>query len=219
MTVPAGAWSGAPAGDWLVVRLDPQPAAGGSGGFQPASEIFDVTAYWALAGGAVTSFDLPLEIEVDNTQAPRHPGSLRERRLAHDRRDARQRSLPAAWNDGFEYDGSNIRILTRHLSIFTLLEDVQAPTVPGGFKGVSRGHELLALAGRPRPTTPASSPPTGSTPTARSSRPSTAPLARLPMGALKLTDKRGFQVAAVDEAGNVGREDEGARRSSRSSRS
>ena len=58
VTVPAGAWSGAPAGDWLVVRIDPQPATGGSGGFQPASEILDVTAYWALAGSAVTSFSL-----------------------------------------------------------------------------------------------------------------------------------------------------------------
>ncbi|MGH7359029.1 MAG: Ig-like domain-containing protein, partial [Candidatus Rokuibacteriota bacterium] len=68
VTVPAGAWTGAPAGDWLVVRIDPQPAAGGSGGFEPATEILDVTAYWALAGSSVTSFSLPLEIEVDNTE-------------------------------------------------------------------------------------------------------------------------------------------------------
>ena len=30
VTVPAGAWTGAPAGDWLVLRIDPQPASGGS---------------------------------------------------------------------------------------------------------------------------------------------------------------------------------------------
>ena len=54
VTVPAGAWTGAPAGDWLVVRIDPQPASGGGGGFQPASEALAVTAYWALDGSAVT---------------------------------------------------------------------------------------------------------------------------------------------------------------------
>jgi hypothetical protein len=69
VTVPAGTWTGAPAGDWLVLRLDPQPASGGAGGFQPASEVLAVTAYWALDGSAVTSFSLPLQIEVDNTQA------------------------------------------------------------------------------------------------------------------------------------------------------
>ena len=41
VTVPSGAWSGAPAGDWLVVRLDPQPATGVSGGFQSASEALE----------------------------------------------------------------------------------------------------------------------------------------------------------------------------------
>ena len=202
VTVPAGAWSGAPAGDWLVVRLDPQPATGVSGGFQSASEVLNVTAYWALNGGSVTSFDLPLEIEVDNTTSNVIPAVFENgswRTIA----EMPGASLPAAWNDGFERDGSNIRIHTRHLSIFTLLKDVQAPTVPGGFKGVLAGKNFslswtaatdnsgLVSAYRVYANGVLLKTVDGAARTAA-------------MGALKLTDKRGFQVAAVDEAGNAG---------------
>ena len=203
LTVPAGAWTGAPAGDWLVVRIDPAPASGATNGFMPASEILDVTAYWALNGSPVTSFSLPLEIEIDNTTAHVIPavfesGAWRPIALMSGA------SLPAAWADGFELDGTNVRIFTRHLSLFTLLEDVQAPAAPGNFKGTVLRRLLLALLERRRPTTPASSPPTGSTRTTRWSRPWTARSARSAMGKFKLTDKRAFQVAAVDDAGNVG---------------
>ena len=202
VTVPEGSWSGAPAGDWLVLRIDPQPAAGGAGGFQPASEVLDVTAYWALAGTPVTSFSLPLQIEVENSQAHVIPAVFENgawRPIAQ----VPGGSLPASWNDGFTYDGSNVRILTRHLSLFTLLEDIQAPTKPGGFKGtVSRGtftlswtaatdNSGLVSAYRIYANGAVVKTVGGSSRTA-------------PMGRLKLTDKRAFQVAAVDEAGNVG---------------
>jgi hypothetical protein len=202
VTVPAGAWSGAPAGDWLVVRLDPQPATGVSGGFQSASEVLNVTAYWALNGGNVTSFDLPLEIEIDNTTSNVIPATFENgawRTIA----EMPGASLPAAWNDGFERNGSNIRIHTRHLSIFTLLRDVQAPSIPGGFKGVRSGTSFslswtaasdnsgLVSAYRVYANGVLLKTVDGAARTAA-------------MGALKLTDKRGFQVAAVDTAGNVG---------------
>jgi hypothetical protein len=112
-------------------------------------------------------------------------------------------SLPASWNDGFEYSGTEVRILTRHLSLFTLLKDVQAPTKPGSFKGtVSKGKFSLSWA--------AASDNSGLIPayriyangalvkTVAGSQRSVA------MGAFKATDKRSFQVAAVDAAGNVG---------------
>ena len=202
VTVPAGAWSGAPANDWLVLRLDPQPATGVSGGFQSASEVLNVTAYWALNGGNVTSFDLPLEIEIDNTTSNVIPTTFENgawRTIA----EMPGASLPAAWNDGFERDGSNIRIHTRHLSIFTLLRDVQAPTIPGGFKGVVSGTNFslswtaatdnsgLVSAYRVYANGVLVKTVDGAARTAS-------------MGLLKLTDKRGFQVAAVDEAGNAG---------------
>ena len=159
----------APAGDWLVLRIDPQAPSGGSGGFQPASDVLDVTAYWALAGGDVTSFSLPLEIEVDNP-GPRRPRSSPERRLARARRGAR-RGLPAGWDDGFAYDGSNIRILTRHLSVFTLLVDAEAPSVPGNFKGTVKkknGKQSFTLRWTAATDNSSASPPTRSTRTARS---------------------------------------------------
>ena len=202
VTVPAGAWTGAPAGDWLVVRIDPAPASGVSGGFQPASEILDVTAYWALNGSPVTSFSLPLEIEVDNATAHVIPavfesGAWRPIALMSGS------GLPASWADGFELDGTNVRILTRHLSLFTLLEDVQAPAKPGNFKGTVSGKSFslswsaaadnsgLISAYRIYANNALVKTVDGSQ---RS----------VGMGKFKLTDKRSFQVAAVDAAGNVG---------------
>ena len=103
-----------------------------------------MTAYWALDGSSVTSFSLPLEIEVDNAQAHVIPAVLESgawRPLA----EVPGTALPASWSDGFAYDGTNVRILTRHLSLFTLLEDAQAPTKPGGFKGNGLEGQVLAL--------------------------------------------------------------------------
>ena len=202
VTVPAGAWSGAPAGDWLVVRIDPLPAGSASGGFQPAGERLDVTAYWALSGGAVTTFSLPLEIEVDNTQAHVIPavfegGSWRP--LA----EAPGGSLPAAWGDGFSYDGTNVRILTRHLSLFALLEDVEAPSTPTGFKGkVKKGKFRLLWT--------AASDNSGLISEYRVyvngqlAKTVAGSKRSVGMGAFELTDRRSFQVAAVDVADNVG---------------
>ena len=202
VTVPAGAWAGAPAGDWLVLRIDPAPASGVSGGFQPASELLDVTAYWALNGSPVTSFSLPLEIEVDNATAHVIPAVFESgawRPIAQ----VPGTGLPAAWADGFELDGTNVRILTRHLSLFTLLEDVQAPAKPTDFKGKRSGSSFslswsaatdnsgLISAYRIYANTALAKTVDGSQRSAG-------------MGRYKLTDKRSFQVAAVDAAGNVG---------------
>ena len=206
VTVPAGAWTGAPAGDWLVLRIDPQAASGGSGGFQPASEVLDVTAYWALAGGDVTSFSLPLEIEVDNAQAHVVPAVLQSgvwRALA----EVPGSGLPAGWDDGFAYDGSNIRILTRHLSVFTLLVDAEAPSVPGKFRGTvnkKNGKQVFSL--RWTAATDNSDVVSAYQVYTNGTLAKTVDGTKraIGMGAFKLTDKRSFQVTAVDAAGNVG---------------
>ncbi|MGH3015577.1 MAG: PASTA domain-containing protein, partial [Gaiellaceae bacterium] len=201
LTVPSGAWSGAPAGDWLVVRLDPQPASGVAGGFQAASEAIDVTAYWALSGSSVTSFALPLELEIDNSLDGVIPATY-ENGAWRGIEAVPGSGLPAAWSDGFERDGTNVRILTRHLTQFTLLQDVQAPTVPGGFKGTLAGKSF-------RLAWSASSDNSGLVSAYRvlangavlktvdGNALSTA------MGTFKPGDTRSFQVAAVDEAGNA----------------
>ena len=202
LTVPAGAWSGAPAGDWLVLRLDPQPSTGASGGFQPAGDVLDVTAYWALAGTGVTSFSSPLELEIDNTLSQVIPATFESgawRTIAA----VPGSSLPGSWQDGFERDGTNVRIFTRHLSRFTLLRDVQAPSVPGGFKGAVKKKKFslswtaasdnsgLVAGYRVYANNAVVKAVGGSTLTAA-------------MGAFKTTDKKAYAVAAVDEAGNVG---------------
>jgi hypothetical protein len=201
LTVPSGAWSGAPAGDWLVLRLDPLPAGGLPGGFQSAGEALDVTAYWALAGGSVTSFALPLELEIDNAlehviPATYESGAWRAIAAVPD-----GGGLPASWSDGFERDGLNVRVLTRHLSRFTLLRDAQAPTVPGGFRGTLSGRAFglawtaasdnsgLVSAYRVYANGAVLKTVAGS---ARSTG----------LGTLSPSDARSFQIAAVDEAGN-----------------
>ncbi len=203
VTVPAGAWSGAPAGDWLVVRIDPAPASGVTNGFQPASEILDVTAYWALAGSAVHSFSLPLAIEIDTAAVQVVPAVFESGSWRPIAQVPGGGGLPAAWADGFERNGTDVRIFTRHLSLFTLLQDVQAPGVPGGFKGTVSGKSFslswsaaadnsgLISAYRVYVNNALVATVDGSQ---RS----------VPMGKFKLTDKRSFQVAAVDAAGNLG---------------
>ena len=201
-TVPAGAWAGAPAGDWLVVRIDPAPASGTTNGFEPASEILDVTAYWALNGSPVTSFSLPLEIEVDNAASHVVPAVF-ESGAWHPIAQVPGTGLPAAWADGFELDGTNVRIFTRHLSLFTLLEDVQTPAMPGGFKGtVSGGSFSLSWNAAADNSGLISAyriyASNALVKTVDGSQRSVG------MGTFKLTDTRSFQVAAVDAADNLG---------------
>jgi hypothetical protein len=201
--VPAGAWTGAPAGDWLVLRVDPQPAAGTTNGFQPAGDVLNVTAYWALSGGAVTSFALPLEIDVDNTVANVVPATFENGAWRALPAVPDGGGLPASWNDGFERDGTDVRILTRHLTLFTLLRDAQGPSVPGSWKGVvSRGRFTLSWAA----ATDNSGLISGYRVFANGRLVATlgANARAVGMGRFKQSDKRSFQVAAVDEAGNVG---------------
>jgi hypothetical protein len=202
LSVPAGAWSGAPAGDWLVVRVDPRPPATVSGGFETAGDIYDVTSYWALDGSAVHTFTEALDLTIANGAGTIVPATFESGSWRAIAPIPSGQTLPSGWQDGFYRLGSDIHILTKHLSSFSLLKDVQAPTKPGSFSG-SRSDGRLVLKwkaatdngvvgaylvyanGNVVKTLAAS---------ARS----------VSMGRFKTSDSRRFQVAARDSAGNVG---------------
>jgi hypothetical protein len=163
--------------------------------------MLDVTAYWALAATSVHDFAAPVEIDVDNTVGNVVPATLDGgswRALA----PVAGQSLPAGQADGFYRDGSDVVVLTRHLSFFTLLEDVQAPTVPSGFKGaVKRGKITLSW----KAATDAGGIAAyrvyangGLVRTIGAGARSAA------MGEFTISDRRSFQVAAEDVAGNLG---------------
>ncbi|HEX5468479.1 MAG TPA: Ig-like domain-containing protein, partial [Gaiellaceae bacterium] len=201
LTVPAGAWSGAPAGDWLVARLDPRPAGAVSTGFEAVGDIYDLSGYWALTGGMVTGFDQPLELTLTNGAGMTVPAKL-------DGSDWQPfarvpgTTLPSGWQKGFYKDGDTIHVLTRESGSFSLLRDLVKPTKPAGFKGKSSGGRLVL-------SWKASTDNSGLVDAylvyARGKLVRTVDASTLSadVGKFSLKDKRTFQVAARDAAGNV----------------
>jgi hypothetical protein len=145
VSVPAGAWSGAPAGDWLVIRVDPRLAATVPGGFQTAGDIYDVTGYWALTQPRtdVHSFDKALDLTIKNGAGTVLPATLENGAWRLIAPVPSGQTLPSGWQDGFYKDGSDVHFLTKHLSSFALLKDVQAPSKPGSFSGSNSGGRLV----------------------------------------------------------------------------
>lgn len=203
INVPAGAWSGAPAGDWLVVRIDPRPAASVGNGFQTAGDIYDVTAHWALAGTAVHTFDKALDLTIPGGTGTIVPATFESGDWRTITPVPGGTNLPSGWVDGYYKSGSDVHILTKHLSSFSLLEDVQVPTKPGKFTGAKQNRHLvlkwtaakdnsgvigayLVYANGLLVKTVGGS--------ARSAD----------LGRFKSSDGRAFRVAARDAAGNVG---------------
>ena len=201
LRIPAGAWSGAPAGDWLVARVDPRPAGAVSTGFAAQGDIYDVSAYWALAGGAVTSFDEPVDLTLTNGAGNVVPAVLNGSvwqpigRLSGT-------TLPGGTERGFYKDGDTVHLLTRSSGTFTLLSDLVKPMKPKGFKGKNASGRLVLswkapadnsglvdaylvyVKGTVNQTVPGSE-------------------LSVDMGAFSMSDTRSFQVAARDAAGNV----------------
>ena len=134
LTVPAGAWSGAAAGDWLVTRIDPRPAGSVSTGFSATGDIYDVSAYWALAGGAVTAFDEPLDLTLTNGSGMVVPAILNGSSWLPIAR-LTGNTLPGGMQQGFYKDGDTVHLLTRASGTYILLRDLVAPKTPGNFKG------------------------------------------------------------------------------------
>ncbi len=203
INVPAGAWSGAPSGDWLVVRIDPRPPATVGGGFETAGDIYDVTAHWALAGTAVHTFTKALDLTIPGGTGTIVPATFESGAWRTIAPVPSGTTLPSDWVDGYYKSGSDVHILTKHLSSFSLLKDVRVPTKPGKFTGAKLNRHLVLqwkaatdnsgvisaylvyASGKLVKTLGGS---------ARSAD----------MGRFKITDGRAFQVAARDAAGNVG---------------
>jgi PASTA domain-containing protein/Big-like domain-containing protein len=201
--VPAGAWSGAPAGDWLVIRIDPRPPASVSGGFQTAGDIYDVTAYWALDGSAVHTFAKALDINLGSAPANAVPATLQSGSWRVIKPVPSGQTLPAGWQDGYYKAGSDVHVLTKHLSSFALLKDIKAPSKPGSFSGAkSHGHLVLKW----KAATDNSGIIRAYLVYAKGTLVKTLPGSRrsADMGAYRTSDARYFQVAARDAAGNVG---------------
>jgi hypothetical protein len=201
ISVPAGAWSGAPAGDWLVIRVDPRPPATVSGGFETAGDSYDVTAYWALDGSGVHTFTkaLDLTIEGAGTVVPATFESGAWRAIAP---IPSGQTLPSGWQDGFYRSGSEVHILTKHLSSFSLLKDVQSPTKPSSFSG-SRSNGRLVLKWKAATDNGVVSAYLVYA-NGKVVRTLGASARSVDMGPFKSSDSRSFQVAARDSAGNVG---------------
>ena len=201
ISVPAGAWSGAPAGDWLVVRVDPRPAATVSGGFETAGDSYDVTAYWALDGPGVHTFTKALDLTIvgAGTVVPATFESGAWRAIAA---IPSGQTLPSGWQDGFYRSGSEVHILTKHLSSFSLLKDVQSPTKPSSFSG-SRSNSRLVLKWKAATDNGVVSAYLVYA-NGKVVRTLGASARSVDMGPFKSSDSRSLRVAARDSGGNVG---------------
>jgi hypothetical protein len=133
--MPASAWS--PSGtDWLVVRVAPMAAPSTSlNGFGPGPQAIDVTARWALTGSEVHQFNQPIGILLRSTEKGVVPATFENGSWHVLSRVPTAGTLPQGWNDGFSVDGSGFHVLTRHLSVFALLRDLEAPQQPQNVRG------------------------------------------------------------------------------------
>jgi len=134
-TMPAGAWSTS-SNDWLVVRIAPTAAPSGlTNGFGPGPEALDVTAFWALSGTQVHEFAQPLEIVLRSTERGLVPATCDGSAWRVIHRVPTAGTLPAGWVDGFFTASDGVHVLTKHLSLFALLHDLQAPQAPQNVRG------------------------------------------------------------------------------------
>jgi hypothetical protein len=134
-TMPAGAWSTA-SNDWLVLRIAQVAAPTGlTNGFGPGPEALDVTAYWALSGTQVHEFSQPIEILIHSTEPGLVPATYENGAWRVIHRVPTPGVLPAGWTDGFWTGADGVHILTKHLSLFALLNDLEAPQAPQNVRG------------------------------------------------------------------------------------
>jgi hypothetical protein len=175
-------------------------------GFEPLSPAYDVTARWALAGNNLhTGFGRELVLEIADPTGKALPitsdgGGLW--RLIPPLPEAANGHLPATMSDAFFRDNGKTEILSRHLTAFALVRDVQAPTTPTEIAGTFRadgftiqwkagvdnsnmlGPSILYTDGRPLETVAA-----GTTTTT--------------VAAAAATDGRKFSIVQTDASGNA----------------
>ena len=140
VTLPPAAWPARPApNDFLVLRVDlspPPPSVGP--GLLPGTQLVEVTAFWGLAGTAVTEFDAPIDIVIPNPSGTAVlPSTSQTGASWRPLSPLAGAALPAGQRDGYYVDASrSIHILTRHLTYYSLLGDNEPPTPPRHIAGV-----------------------------------------------------------------------------------
>ncbi|HEY3017207.1 MAG TPA: Ig-like domain-containing protein, partial [Gaiellaceae bacterium] len=135
VTMPAGAWSTSGI-DWIVLRVAPTAAPSGlTNGFGPGPEALDVTAWWALAGTQVHQFSQPVSILLRSTEKGLVPATFESGNWRVIHRVPTAGMLPAGWDDGFFTDAAGFHVLTKHLSLFALLRDLEPPRAPQDIRG------------------------------------------------------------------------------------
>jgi hypothetical protein len=122
--------------DFLVLSMGPQVASiAPMSGMTMAGSIVDVTMDWNSDGTALHQFRLPLAITMtDPTGGLAIPATYQngQWRLIPMLQSS---SLPAGQADGFYRDSTGVHVLTTHLTLFTLVRDIQLPAPPVGFAG------------------------------------------------------------------------------------
>jgi PASTA domain len=133
--MPAGNWSSS-TGDWIVLRITPMaPPSGLTNGFAAGPETVDVTAHWALAGTEVHEFSQAINILMRSTEKGLVPATFENGHWRVLSRVLSAGTLPTGWEDGFYSDGAGFHVLTKHLSAFGLLRDLEAPNPPQNVRG------------------------------------------------------------------------------------
>jgi hypothetical protein len=140
VTMPAGAYA-ASGNDWIVLKITTTSTPSVANGFAPASEVVDVKAYWALSGEPVTHFDRPLQILLHASGTGLVPATFENGWRAL--RRGPSGLLPDGWEDGFTSDTAGFHVSTLHVSQFTVLRDVQAPSAPSAVRGFRINGRLV----------------------------------------------------------------------------
>jgi hypothetical protein len=133
LTVPAGAYGSAQPDNWMIFRVGvASPTVLASLGLSQSSWVYDITARWLATNEMKHDFDAPLDILLATTE----PG---ETMLPSTYENGAWRFIPAVpqpgvlppdWHDGFYAGNGGIHVLTRHLTLFTLTKDLEAPEPP-----------------------------------------------------------------------------------------
>jgi methionine-rich copper-binding protein CopC len=128
VTVPANNWQQPLPGpqDFLVLHVEPTPPAIGlQGSLQFASTPLNVWMNWELAGWEEHHFDAPLEIVLtDSTGGTGYPVTSENNAWRTIQQLETPGVLPASWQDGYWRDHGSVHILTRHLSLFALVNSL-----------------------------------------------------------------------------------------------
>jgi hypothetical protein len=146
--IPAGAVAGAEG--WTIFKINTgAPRGDVGGGFAANGPVWDITAR-TPSGKTFHSFAKPVELVFSEDSLGIVPATFEEGRWRPLPRLVTPGTLPADQSDGFWRDGETFHVLTRHLSLWAILSDNEAPQPPQDLSGTV-GADGLTLHWRPGP--------------------------------------------------------------------